>query len=58
MSPTILALILGLIFLTTITICWPNPLDRKPPQTSEEPLTSELARGSSVSQPTRRGDRI
>lgn len=58
MSPIILALILGLIFLTAITICWPNPLDREPPQTSEEPLTSELIRGSSVSQPTRRGDRI
>ncbi len=58
MTPTILALILGLISLTTFTICWPNPLDRKTPQTSEEPLTSELIRGSSVSQPTRRGDRI
>ncbi len=58
MCPTILALILGLLSLTALTICWPNPLDRKPPQTSEEPLAGELVRGSSASRPAPRSDRI
>ena len=58
MSPTILALILGLISLTTITICWPNPLDREPPQAGEEPMAGELIRGSAGTRPTRRGDGV
>ncbi|WP_189032419.1 hypothetical protein [Nocardia rhizosphaerihabitans] len=57
-SAAILALILGLLSVIAVTVWWPNPLDREAPQTYEEPLTSELVRGSSVSQPTRRGDRI
>ncbi len=31
MTPTILALILGLLCVTALTIYWPNPRDRKPP---------------------------
>ena len=58
MSPTILALILGLISLTTITICWPNPLDREPPQAGEETVAGELIGGSAGTRPTRRSDRV
>ncbi|MFD3510874.1 hypothetical protein [Nocardia sp. NPDC058666] len=30
MNPAILALILGLLTTTALTIYWPNPLDRNP----------------------------